>query len=200
MQRFFLLLILTAACLSPLSAQNDRIPAETIGGALTKSMQGELGLDKEQLARIGAINLEYAQAMARLRETGFSAANQESLIRDWESDLRGVFNAIQFRDFQRMKPARMDELRLAGLDYTTARLAQELALDEAQISAVEAISSEYRPQMEVVRSGGDPQRIKQRRLSGLNQAREDALREVLTAEQFAAYRQLNTETWEQRQD
>jgi hypothetical protein len=99
-----------------------------------------------------------------------------------------------------MKAARVGELRLAGLDYSTARLAQELALDEEQINAVEAIGREYRPQIDAVRRGGDPQRIKRRRLSGLNQAREDALREVLTAEQFAAYRELNPETWEQQRD
>ncbi len=200
MQRLYFLLVLSTGYLLPLSAQDDRIPAETISGAVTKSMQGELNLGKEQLVQIGTINLEYARAMVQLREEGVVLSAVESLIRDWERDLRTVLDAVQYRDFQRMKTARVNELRLAGLDYSTARLAQELTLDEEQINAVEAIAREYRPQMEAVRRGGDPQRIKRRRLSGLNQAREDALREVLTADQFAAYRELNPATWEQQRD
>ena len=188
MVRFLLFTLLLTTFQMTITAQGDRIPPEVIGDALTKSMQGELAPAPEQLPGLAEINLKYASRIAEKRSAHSSLDDMDDLTAEWENELRQVFNSSKFQQFQKMKAIQITELRLAGLDLETAHLAQRLDLTEEQIEAIEVIQSEYSPQIMEIRSGGDPQRIKDRRLRGVNQARDEAVEAVLTEEQIEVYR------------
>lgn len=197
--RHFLLLILFS-CPFLLFAQVDPdelLPSETIAGAVTKSMQGELELTGEQLEDLRLLNESYAAELAQLRRQsppGKTDPDQlHRLLEDWRLDLRELLNLSQYRAFERMQADILREMQLAGLHRHTARLATALKLDINQIVQVEAVHAEYYPQMTRVQQGGDPERIKERRLRGLQSSQDLALEEILTPAQWQRYQELREE-------
>jgi|GEM_PF-6136983 len=178
-------------------APDDLLPSETIAGAVTKSMQGGLELTKEQLEDLRLLNEAYAAELAQLRRRsapGQPDADQlQRLLEDWQLDLRELLSPSQHRAFERMQTERLRELQLAGLHRHTARLATALDLDTDQIAQVEALHAEYFPQMIEVQQGGDPARIKDRRLRGIQSSQELALQEILTPAQWQRYQELREE-------
>lgn len=176
---------------------DELLPSETIAGSVTKSMQGELELTNEQLEDLRLLNESYAAELARLRRQsppGKTDPGQlRRLLEDWQLDLRELLNLSQYRTFERMQAERLRELQLAGLHRHTARLATALELDTDQIVQVEAVHAEYYPQMTQVQQGGDPERIKERRLRGLQSSRDRALEEILTPAQWQRYQELREE-------
>jgi hypothetical protein len=194
MHRFFLF-FLVLSCPAWLCSQSfapDVIPSEAVGDALTKRMQGELEPGSEQLAHIREINREYAEEVSRTHRASSGAGEEvlRQLIRDWEATLREVFSLPQQRTFVRVRSEYVAELRLSGLQRSTARLALGLGLDAGQIARVETLETEYLPLMTGVREGSDPTRIKMRRLRGLQQEKEEKLKQILTAAQFEAYQEM----------
>lgn len=192
--RLFLcaLLLSSPAWLFAQSQVPETLPAEAVGNALTKRMQGELELRQEQIASVREINNEYAEAVSRLRrnpETTGVVTLQE-LISNWETAVGEVIDFSQQRVYRRVRTEYLTELQLAGLQRSTARLALKLDLDTEQIAGVEALETEYFPQMAEVQTGGDPPRIKMRRLRGLQQEKAEKLEQILTATQFEAYLEL----------
>lgn len=206
MIRPFLLLFLFFGTLMPTFSQKgfETVSPEAIGAAMTKSMEGMLELSKEELQRANQINQKYATAIAQLRwEAGPGQTDKEALRRfilDWEKAMTDVLPLGQERQFKRIEETLIRDLQLSGLFSQTALFATTLGLSADQAAEVEALFAEYLPQMVEIRRGGDPERIKDRRLRGLRSGQERELQDILTPGQWDKYQKVKEDLWRQYEE
>lgn len=192
-----ILTLLLALFVFGLHAQEEIITPEAIAESLTKNLEGNLKLKGDQLQKVSAINQEYAQALVALRRPETAGlekgASVKKLLTDYDAAMKETLTPDQYQQFQQIKDEQVQQLRKAGLERSTARLAEELALSEEQIAQVTAINEKYSPQLQAIRESGEPGRNKMRQVQLLNGERNEELKAVLTADQYAKYQEWQAE-------
>jgi hypothetical protein len=109
------LLVGAAAFAGELDALKDTTP-EQRAKAQTAMMKAKLGLTNEQVSKIGALNLKYAEKMDPIikgTEGSFMKARDVRNVEEQkEAEMKGLLSPDQFQKFQAMK----DEMRQHLMD------------------------------------------------------------------------------------
>jgi hypothetical protein len=196
MIRISLLLLCFFVDAALLAQEDERIPAESVAGRMTKMFQGRLQLDSEALGRIDEINQGYAAQIAALRQERQAGVDRlravVALLDQWEKNIQAALTREQYARWESMRAGRARELIKAGVSRQTAMLSEALSLDEEQIEQVDGILAESHPRLRALREGGEPQRNKDRQMRAIYLERENAMRNVLNEEQFEIYQRLKT--------
>ncbi len=202
LHHFLPLLLLFASLHS--QAQDQIITAPAIAESLTKNLEGHLQLEGDQLQQVDQINQKYARELADLRTRNASHPEKggaaKKLLADYDAAMKEALTPGQYQQFQQLKDEQLKQLYKAGLHRSTARLAEELDLSEEQIAQVTTINEKYAPEIRTIRESGEPGRNKMRQLQAINGERNEELKDVFSAEQYARYQVLQSEMLQRRRN
>jgi len=156
-----------------------------LAATLTGRMKTDLGLNDDQAGKVGSINADALGKMQAL--SGQQAAGQAlgAILKERETALRGV-----------LTPAQLETLQAQRAKWTAALVTQgmtmELGLTDDQARQVEAINLKSTQAMQSSLSGPRStlpreKRVRVRTLRSAADERDDALRAVLTPDQWKIY-------------
>lgn len=178
--------------------------AQERAGAQTGTMVEELGLDKDQAAKVKAINEGFTTSLMQMRKEGLTEdarkEKSKALHQQHNADLKAVLTPEQFEKLQalgkakraergegmkEMDPAKMQEHAAQRAEKRTEAMTEELGLNDEQSAKVESINGTFTAGMAKLKQSGVDEDARKAQMKSLRETRDAELKSVLTAEQYS---------------